>query len=669
MQLTFESMNNKDFPIPHNELERLAALKRYNIIDTLPENAFDDATKLVSYICGVPIAHISFIDEDRQWFKSEIGIGLTEVPREISFCQYTIMDTKMLEIPDTHLNDTFKDDDNVTGGFKVRFYAGVPLTTPDGYNIGTLCAIDHVTKELNDDQRNALSIVAKHVVNQLELRTKNIELAKQKKIAERAVFAKDSFLANMSHEIRTPLNAIIGFTDLLAQTTMDNVQRDYIESVQVAGENLLIIINDILDLSKIESGNLTIDAQSFNLKKTLKHIYNLLKVKASKDIEVNLFLDADMPDVVIGDQGRLNQILVNLVGNSIKFTQEGEVTVSVKKVGETDDDYSLKFSVKDTGIGIQKDKLKTIFDRFTQAEESTTRTFGGTGLGLNIVKQLVELHKSEIHVKSEVNRGSEFFFVLTYKKAPPAVNAVKTVSKNSLGQLKILLCEDNILNQKLVKSVMKNFGFELDIADNGEAGIEFLSKNNYDLVLMDLQMPVKDGYQTTEYIRNEMNSTIPIIAMTAHSLVGEQERCFNVGMDAYVPKPFKQAALLGAIKTVMSKDPKPLQKRKLDLSFLDEMSCGDPDFKMEMITLFVEKIPNETAQLQDAFNHNDTETVMRVAHNMRSSLDIFMLHDLTNCLSVIEEEARLGQFTSETVNKIEILHCGIIEVIKTLKEL
>ncbi|KFF02979.1 GAF domain-containing hybrid sensor histidine kinase/response regulator [Flavobacterium reichenbachii] len=662
-------MNNKDFPIPHNELERLAALKRYNIIDTLPENAFDDATKLVSYICGVPIAHISFIDEDRQWFKSEIGIGLTEVPREISFCQYTIMDTKMLEIPDTHLNDTFKDDDNVTGGFKVRFYAGVPLTTPDGYNIGTLCAIDHVTKELNDDQRNALSIVAKHVVNQLELRTKNIELAKQKKIAERAVFAKDSFLANMSHEIRTPLNAIIGFTDLLAQTTMDNVQRDYIESVQVAGENLLIIINDILDLSKIESGNLTIDAQSFNLKKTLKHIYNLLKVKASKDIEVNLFLDADMPDVVIGDQGRLNQILVNLVGNSIKFTQEGEVTVSVKKVGETDDDYSLKFSVKDTGIGIQKDKLKTIFDRFTQAEESTTRTFGGTGLGLNIVKQLVELHKSEIHVKSEVNRGSEFFFVLTYKKAPPAVNAVKTVSKNSLGQLKILLCEDNILNQKLVKSVMKNFGFELDIADNGEAGIEFLSKNNYDLVLMDLQMPVKDGYQTTEYIRNEMNSTIPIIAMTAHSLVGEQERCFNVGMDAYVPKPFKQAALLGAIKTVMSKDPKPLQKRKLDLSFLDEMSCGDPDFKMEMITLFVEKIPNETAQLQDAFNHNDTETVMRVAHNMRSSLDIFMLHDLTNCLSVIEEEARLGQFTSETVNKIEILHCGIIEVIKTLKEL
>ncbi|GAA6772448.1 hypothetical protein AAGS39_32000 [Flavobacterium sp. CGRL2] len=178
--LPINKMNN-DFPIPENELQRLAALKRYNILDTLPDHAFDDATKLVSYICGVPIAHISFIDENRQWFKSEIGIGASEVPREISFCRYTIMESKMVEINDTHLNDRFKNDPNVTGGFNVRFYAGVPLTTPDGYNIGTLCAIDHVTKELNDNQRNALSIIAKHVIAQLELGTKNAQLDAQKK--------------------------------------------------------------------------------------------------------------------------------------------------------------------------------------------------------------------------------------------------------------------------------------------------------------------------------------------------------------------------------------------------------------------------------------------------------------------------------------------------------
>ena len=661
-------MNNSQ-PTPHNELERLAALKRYNILDTLPEHTFDDATKLVSYICSVPIAHISFIDRDRQWFKSEIGIGVSEVPREISFCRYTIMESEMVEISDTHLNERFKDDPNVVEGFKVRFYAGVPLTTPDGYNIGTICAIDHVAKELNESQRNALSIIARHVINQLELGTKNNELAKQKKIAERAVLAKDSFLANMSHEIRTPLNAIIGFTDLLAQTKLDDVQRDYINSVQVAEENLLLIINDILDLSKIESGNLMIDAQPFNLKKTLKHVYDLLKVKVPAAVEFNLFLDADMPEIAIGDQGKLNQILVNLAGNALKFTEEGEVTISVKKVNESADDYSLRFSVKDTGIGIPEKKLKTIFERFTQAEESTTRKFGGTGLGLNIVKQLIELQNAEIHVKSRQGVGSEFFFVITYKKANYIEKTDEPSAEYNPGKLKILLCEDNALNQKLAKIVIHNFGFELDIAENGEIGIDLLSKNKYDLVLMDLQMPVKDGYQTTHHIRNKMNLSIPIIAMTAHSLVGEQERCYKEGMNAYVPKPFKQEVLLEAIKTALNKDISPVLKRKIDLSFLDEVSGGDPKFKQDMIGLFLEKIPNEVILLSEAFHNKNNAEVLRLSHIMKSSLDIFMLNDLSNYLSIIEKEAQLGQFSAETVTMITVLDQEISEAIKSLKEI
>lgn len=662
-------MDNKENPLPHNEQLRLSALKRYNILDTLPENVFDDAVKLVSYICGVPIAHISFIDDTRQWFKSEIGIGISEVTRDISFCRYTIMDSALVEIPDTHLNQRFKKDPNVTGGFKVRFYAGIPLTTPDGFNIGTICAIDYVPKELNDHQRNALSIIAKHIIDELELRTTNTELNIQTKIAQKAVLAKDSFLANTSHEIRTPLNAIIGFTDLLAKTKLDNVQREYIDNVQKAGENLLLIIDDILDLSKIESGNLTINAHPFNLKNTLKHVYDLLKVKVQHNVDFNLYIDAGLPDIVIGDSGRLNQILVNLTGNALKFTEAGEVSIFAKKVEETDQYFTIRFSVKDSGIGIAADKLSTIFERFTQAEESTTRRFGGTGLGLNIVKQLVALHGAEIHVASEQGCGSEFFFELNYAKTNRIETTTQTLLEDYPHQLRILLCEDNILNQKLMKSIMHNLGFTLDIAENGEEGIDFLSKKEFDLVLMDIQMPVKDGYQTTEYIRNVMKSTIPIIAMTAHSLTGEQERCYKQGMNAYLKKPFKQTELIEAIKKATNQEDTLSGKRQIDMSYLDEMSYGDTDFRNEIIKLFLDKIPDEMLELNIAFVNNDYEKVKKLTHNMRSSLGIFMLQDLSDCAAILEKEAGNTTFTSESASRIKNLTHGIKEVLDHLRNL
>lgn len=323
-------MSDKIYPVPENENERVEALKRYNILDSLSEDEFEDVTRLVSYICQVPFAHVSFMDGNRLLFKSTIGFEAVEMPREDTFCQYTLMGPELMEIPNALENEMLKDDANVKGGFNVRFYAGHPLTTPDGYNIGTVCAFDTAPKQLNDDQKNALSLLAKHIIVQLELRKNNFLLDKQTSIARQAVEAKDNFLANMSHEIRTPLNAIIGFTDLLAQTSLNSQQNDYVKSVQIAGENLLVIVNDILDLSKIESGSLTIDSYPFSLKETLKQIYTLLKVKVKTGIEFNLYLDADMPEFVVGDRARLTQILVNLVGNAIKFTPQGDITLSVK---------------------------------------------------------------------------------------------------------------------------------------------------------------------------------------------------------------------------------------------------------------------------------------------------------------------------------------------------
>lgn len=665
-------MPETKYPIPANETERLAALRRYNIMDTLPEEEFNDIAKLVAYICDVPAAHVSFIDETRQWFKATAGFDAVDVPRDTSFCQYTIMESDLWVIPDARKEPKLIDNPNIYDGFKVRFYAGIPLTSPDGYNIGTICAIDHVVKEINEEQKNALRILSRHVMSQLELRVKNIELDKQKEIAEMAIYAKDSFLANMSHEIRTPLNAIIGFADLIATSQLNATQKEYIQNVQTAGENLMLIINDILDLSKIESGNLMIDSHPFNLKKTLKHTYDLLKVKIKGDIEFNLFLDAEMPEMVIGDRGRLNQILTNLAGNAIKFTEDGDITISVKKIEETADSYKLRFSVKDTGIGIGEDKLKTIFDRFTQAEESTTRRFGGTGLGLNIVKQLIELQDGEIDVKSKMGRGSEFFFTLNFGKVAPeeaeAIIEVESLEEPIRKKLKVLLCEDNILNQKLAKSVIDEFGFELDIANNGEEGIAMFGKKQYDLILMDLQMPIRDGYQTTEYIRCELKSDVPIIAMTAHSLVGEQQKCYDIGMNGYVPKPFKQAELLAEINRVLEsvKDDGQISFKGVDLSYLKEMSCEDENFVNEMIAIFIGKVPNEVALLGKAIEENDYDTVKKIAHNMKSSLPIFRLDILNEHLNAIEKQAIGEIFNDDTKHQFDILKRGLAETVEKL---
>lgn len=674
-------MTEKERPVPENEKERLEALYRYNILDTFSEEEFDDITKLIAHICKVPIAHISFVDEHRQWFKSAVGMDITEMPREETFCQYTIMQDGIVEVPNTLENDTFKNHQHVAGEFGIRFYLGIPITTPDGYNIGTVCAVDTIPHQITDEERTALSLFAKHVITQLQLRLSNQELTKAKDIAEKAVYAKDSFMANMSHEIRTPMNAIMGFTELLLKSKLNDLQTQFVNNVQTAGENLMLIINDILDISKIESGKLAIEEQNFNLKSTLLHVYDLLKVKASeKDIEFNLFLDAEMPEAVVGDKGRLNQIIMNLAGNALKFTEEGEVTIAVKKVEETEEAYGLKFSIKDTGIGIGEDKLETIFDRFTQAEESTTRNFGGTGLGLNIVKQLVEIQDGKVEVKSKIGRGSEFSFYLNFKKvqeAEPETCEDSNEQKKPLGKISILLCEDNVLNQHLAKNVIEGFGFDIEIANNGQEGLDLLVKNYYDLILMDLQMPIMDGYKTTIYIREELKSIIPIIAMTAHSLVGEQQKCLEIGMDGYLPKPFKQEDLFCTIQSVLERKTKELlivppleahsqSESKVDFSYLMELTAGNIEFKNEMINLFVSKIPAEMNVLEKAIIERDYDIVVAMAHNMRSSLHLFGMTNEANYLDAIEKQAVNSQLTIQIIQEFQAVKAKLSETIEEL---
>ncbi|KEO74914.1 PAS domain-containing protein [Anditalea andensis] len=514
------------------------------------------------------------------------------------------------------------------------------------------------------------------------------DLINAKKLAEQAVKMKDNFLANMSHEIRTPMNAIIGFTDLLSMSPLDEDQKDYVGNVKMAGENLLLLINDILDLSKIESGKLVIDAHPFNVKTTLKHVYDLLHVKSKeKGLNFNLFLDADMPDMIVGDKGRLNQIVMNLAGNAIKFTNQGEVNILVKKIKETEQTVTIKFSIKDTGIGISNEKLTCIFERFSQGEESTTRNFGGTGLGLNISKQLIELQQGELKVKSLINVGSDFYFSLEFKKVIQEQlkeNRQVLPINNPYGKLSILLCEDNIINQRLAFKVLENFGFEIDIADNGEEGLEKLQRNRYDLVLMDLQMPIKDGYQTTIAIREELKLDIPIIAMTAHSLIGERQKCFEMGMDAYVPKPFRQDELLknilAAIKSRSSVKDKlqtkdAIYQLKIDLTYLKELSAGNLDFEKEMIELFIPQVASDMTSLNEAFEKEDYVMIRDISHGLKSTLSLFSLNELVETCSLIEKEAQAihldnsFHFTADTMLAFDKMMSEIPLISNQLEEL
>jgi PAS domain S-box-containing protein len=388
------------------------------------------------------------------------------------------------------------------------------------------------------------------------------ELIKAKQELEESMKIKEQFLANMSHEIRTPMNAIVGFTNLVLKTELSKEQQQYINAIKVSGENLIVIINDILDFSKMQSGKFVFEQIEFRISKVVSTLTELMHGKAAeKDIKLTKKIDERITDCLIGDPTRLNQILLNLTGNAIKFTEHGEVTIQVDLISEVNDDVELKFSVIDTGIGISPDKLSVIFEGFTQASSETTRKYGGTGLGLTIVKQLVELQGGTISVNSEEGKGSVFSFNLKFKKSifdcKPKDVVDNDVKMENFEELNILLVEDNVLNQILAKKVLTDWKWNVEVAENGLIALEKVKENNFDLILMDIQMPEMDGYEATRNIRKTYEPpkcNTPIIAMTAHALVGEAEKCIAAGMDEYISKPFDVKVLKSKIYSVLNKN-------------------------------------------------------------------------------------------------------------------
>lgn len=473
---------------------------------------------------------------------------------------------------------------------------------------------------------------------QLNILIIKLDLAEKK--AHESLIIKENFLANMSHEIRTPLNSILGFTKIIQRRSVSPDIAEFAGAIGHAGENLLRIVNDVLDLSKIEAGMLQIIKTPYNIREFMHFIQSLFNERANeKGLALAIAIDEEVPDFLLGDATRLTQILANLIGNAIKFSSQGEIRIVVSSVAIGQEKVILNFKVTDQGIGIDAEKLDLIFERFRQAEESISRKYGGTGLGLSIVKNLIHLQHGTINVNSEPGIGTEISFEIPYEilsdvpahfantTASSVVSAINTC-------FSLLVVDDNIMNQTYISQLLNDWNIPFTIASNGIEAIDLLQHKHFDIILMDIQMPQMDGYTATQYIRENLKLKIPIIAMTARAMQGEKERCISQGMDGYLSKPINDTELFeilsgymaavpvkkGAIATAITS-----KYTYINLAYIKEISNGSTAYEKVVTRQFIDTVPYAVNDIIAAFNNQDFKEINHIAHNMQTSMAIMGL--------------------------------------------
>lgn len=520
----------------------------------------------------------------------------------------------------------------------------------------------------------------------LQLKNQMVVARKEKEVAQKTAQLKHQFMANMSHEIRTPMNAIVGITRLLIEKDPRPDQLKYLEAIRKSSDNLLVIINDILDLSKIEAGKIRIEQIEFSFRELMHSMYEIMAIKAEeKNLKFHLTIKPDIPDRMIGDPSRLNQILINLVGNAIKFTEKGHVKIITTLMGVQErNKIRLSFDIVDTGIGISEEYVETIFESFTQAGTDTARKYGGTGLGLTISKQLTELMSGKISVTSRLGEGTTFrvevpLEIAEMQHIQEAKPEVTEEIRTRLEKSRILLVEDNEFNLLVAEDTLKSAlpAVQVDVAENGEQAIRKLREKDYDIILMDIQMPIMNGVEATHYIRNtlpEQKRHTKIIAMTANVLQEDVQRYLQAGMNAYISKPFQTEELLLKMNMVLegaltegsdkaggstkAAEFAELPEQVTDMAFLDRFSGGNKEKQEKYIRMFLVNGPQLLQQINDATKTENYMQLKVAAHSMKPQLSYMGVSEKVSNIQLIEqisqEAAHQGQIPAlvEHLNKV-----------------
>ncbi len=550
---------------------------------------------------------------------------------------------------------------------------------------GKVLGVVVVARDITDQKRVANELMEAIVF--AELAVSIAEEAKLKAesaalIAETAVKSKQQFLSNMSHEIRTPMNAIIGFTKVLLKTDTSSKQKEYLQAIKMSGDALIVLINDILDLAKVDAGKMIFEQTPFKMAASIAAMIHLFEPKIrEKNLELVKVYDPKIPDVLIGDPVRLHQIILNLLSNAVKFTNQGKIKVVVKLLSEDERYVRIGFKVTDTGIGISDSKLTKIFENFQQASSGTSRLYGGTGLGLAIVKQLVEAQEGTISVHSKMNEGSTFGFELNFQKTNAKVESEAELMEMDpeIKDISVLVVEDITLNQLLMKTLLDEFGFECDIAANGLFAIEKLKVKDFDIVLMDLQMPEMNGFDATKYIRETLHSSIPIIALTADVTTVDLEKCRAVGMDDYIAKPVDEKILyskiIGSVKRLKTGSRDPLAEiikgpvlKYTDLNYLIQRTKSNPVLIGEMISLYLEQTPPLISVIKKSWQERDWSSLYAAVHKLIPSFVIMGIsNDFEDMARKVQDFAKNQQQTDGISTMIKELENVCLRACDELK--